>query len=263
MLRKLLKYDLKFIYKNLIVFYSILIVCAIIRRVFGAIDDSMIFDILTSVADGFVISFICSSIINTLMRSWVRFSMNVYGDQSYLTHTLPVEKKTIYASKFWSSVISMFTSVAVSLIAVCIAYFSKENLQLVKDSLKVMAEVYDSSVIGILLVLFFVFFLQMTTMLQAGNTGLLIGHRFDDKKIVLSVIFGFVSYFVTQTISLVVIFVISIFNEDFMNLFITNEIPDMGMFKVILYIAIAIYAVFLIAYYFIDLAILKKGVNVD
>ncbi len=263
MLRKLLKYDLKFIYKNLIIFYSILIVCAIIKRIFDGVENSTIFDILSAVANGFVISFICSSIINTLMRAWVRFQTNIYGDQSYLTHTLPVEKKTIYAAKFWSTVISMFTSVAVILLAVWIAYYSKENLQWIKDSLKVMADAYDSSVVGILLVLFFVFFLQMTTMLQAGNTGLLIGHRFGDKKMLLSVVFGFVCYFIAQGISLAVLFIIALFNKDFMNLFFTNEIPNLSVFKFIMYIAIAIYVVLLVAYYLIDLAIFKKGVNVD
>lgn len=263
MLRKTLKYDLEFIYKNLIIFYSILIVCAIIKRIFDGVDNSTIFDILSAVANGFVISFICSCIINTLMRSWVRFQTNLYGDQSYLTHTLPVEKKTIYASKFWATVISMFTSVLVILVAVWIAYYSKENLQLFKESLKVMAEVYDSSVIGMVLTLFFLVFLQMTTIAQAGNTGLLIGYRFEDKKLLLSVVFGFASYFAAQTISLVVLFGISVFNKDLMNLFITNEMPDLGVFKFVVYIICALYMVFLIAFYLIDLKLFKKGVNVD
>lgn len=43
---------------------------------------------------------IVSSLINGLMRSWVRFITNIYKDESYLTHTLTIEKKDIYLSKF-------------------------------------------------------------------------------------------------------------------------------------------------------------------
>ena len=47
-------------------------------------------------------------LINNLMRTWVRFRHNLYGDESYLTHTLPVERKTIYLSKFITSIILVF-----------------------------------------------------------------------------------------------------------------------------------------------------------
>ena len=35
-----------------------------------------------------MIGMIINSLINGLMRSWVRFINNVYKDESYLTHTL-------------------------------------------------------------------------------------------------------------------------------------------------------------------------------
>ena len=38
-------------------------------------------------------------ILNNLMRLWARFKNNFYGDESYLTHTLPINKKTLYLSK--------------------------------------------------------------------------------------------------------------------------------------------------------------------
>ena len=42
-------------------------------------------------------------IINNVLRFWVRFRQTMYGDESYLTHTLPVEKNTLYASKMLSA----------------------------------------------------------------------------------------------------------------------------------------------------------------
>ena len=33
------------------------------------------------------------------MRMWVRFRSNFYGDESYLTHTLPIKREVLYTSK--------------------------------------------------------------------------------------------------------------------------------------------------------------------
>ena len=52
-----------------------------------------------------------NAVINTLMRVWARTVRNVYKDEAYLTHTLPVEKSKIYLSKFIAAIITMFTSV--------------------------------------------------------------------------------------------------------------------------------------------------------
>ena len=69
------------------------------------------------------------------MRCWARFTKNIYGDESYLTHTLPIEKKTIFISKYLTSIITMLASTAVILIVLFIAYYSKENIEWLKASL--------------------------------------------------------------------------------------------------------------------------------
>ena len=100
MLGKVLKYDLKYIYKVLIVFYLLTLVFALFTRLFWSFDNSAILNILGFIASGTMISFIISILINNMMRAWARFIKNIYGDESYLTHTLPISKKTIYLSKF-------------------------------------------------------------------------------------------------------------------------------------------------------------------
>ena len=132
MLNKLLKYDLRYVYKILVVFYILTLIFALLTRLFSSIDNSVLFYILSKICSGLTISFIFNILINSIMRVWVRFTKNIYGDVSYLTHTLPVEKKKIYLSKFLSSVVTMFTSVAVILVVLFIAYFSKENFDFIK-----------------------------------------------------------------------------------------------------------------------------------
>ena len=72
------------------------------------IENSLVFEIVSQIAFGTAISMMVSSLINTLMRSWVRFVRNVYKDESYLTHTLPVEKNSIYISKVITALITIF-----------------------------------------------------------------------------------------------------------------------------------------------------------
>ena len=107
MLKKLLKYDLENIFKFLIIFYSLALFFAILTRIFFSIDNSLVMNLLGHVTSGTAISMMCSIVINNLMRLWVRFKSNFYGDESYLTHTLPVDKKTLYLSKTLSSILTI------------------------------------------------------------------------------------------------------------------------------------------------------------
>ena len=153
MLKKLLKYDLKYIYKTLIIFYLVSLSLAIITRGFFYLSHSSIFHILGQITSGVTIIMIFSIIVNTIVRVWTRFTQNMYKDESYLTHTLPVKKGTIYLSKFLSSLMTMFSSILVIFLTIAIAYYSKENLEFVKLSLEGLATIYDSTAIKLILIL--------------------------------------------------------------------------------------------------------------
>jgi len=263
MLKKLLKYDLQNIFKILIIFYILSLFFSILTRIFFSIENSFIMNIIGQICSGVTISMIFNILINNLMRLWVRFKNNFYGDESYLTHTLPIDKKTLYLSKMLSSIISLFTSIIVIVITLFIAYYSKGNIELLKNILLPIADIYDSTIISILLAFFFIFFLEFANALQCGFTGIILGHKMNNSKIGYSVLFGFISYMVIQIFALLVIFVVGLFNKDIMNLFVTNQVINMDMVKVIIYMATSIYIVTLIAGYFINLKLFKRGVNVD
>lgn len=108
MLGKLLKYDLKWVYKVVVVFYILAFIFSVIGRGLRLIENSLVFSVVTQIVFGIAISMMVSSLINCLMRLWARFIRNVYKDESYLTHTLPVEKKAIYASKVISAIFCSF-----------------------------------------------------------------------------------------------------------------------------------------------------------
>lgn len=263
MLKKLLKYDLANIFKFLTIFYALAIIFGVLTRIFFGIENSFIMNIIGQICSGAAISMMVNILINNLMRLWVRFKNNFYGDESYLTHTLPVEKKTLYLSKVLTAIISVFTSILVIGITLFVAYYSKENIEFLKNMLLPVANVYNSRVITLLLAFLFIFFLEFVNALQAGYTGIILGHKKNHNKIGFSVLFGFITYIVMQLIVLAFLFIIGLFNQDIMNLFVTSEIINVDIVKLIIYVAIIIYIINFIICYIVNTKLFKKGVNVE
>ena len=263
MLKKLLKYDLQNIFKILIIFYSLSLFFGIFTRIFFSIENSFIMNIIAHICSGVTISMIFNIIINNIIRLWVRFKNNFYGDESYLTHTLPINKKTLYLSKIISALITMFTSVLVIIITLLIAYYSKENLEIIKNLLMPLANLYDSTITIILLAFSFILFLEFMNILQSGFTGLILGHKRNNLKTGYSVLFGFITFIAGQTFLILIMYFIALFNKDLMNIFMTNELISIEIIKTIIYMAIIFYVILIFVIYFINVKLFQKGVNVD
>ena len=135
MLRKLLKYDLENIFKFLSVFYLLTFIFAILTRIFSEIEGIYLIKIIGMVCNGAFISMIFNILINNLMRMWVRVKNNFYGDASYLTHTLPVEKKSLYLSITITTIVSLFVSMLIIGCSVLIAYGYSDISTLIKTML--------------------------------------------------------------------------------------------------------------------------------
>ena len=263
MLKKLLKYDLKGVYKILVIFYSLSLFFAILTRMFLSVDNSFIIGVVGKVCSGVTISMIFNILVNNVLRLLISFKNNFYGDESYLTHTLPVEKKTLYLSKTLSSVISLFTSALVICITLFIAYYSKENIQFVKGLLLPLAAVYDSTIVIILLEFILICFLEIMNMVQSGYVGIVLGHKQNNNKFGFSLLYGFVTYLMTQAFTLLIVFITALFNKELMNLFFTIDTLNVSTIKVCIYLALLVYILNILILYFINTRLFSKRVNVD
>jgi len=263
MLGKLLKYDLKWIYKVVGVFYVLAFIFSVIGRCLNSIENSLVFSITTKIVFGFAISMMVSSLINCLMRIWARFVVNVYKDESYLTHTLPVKKKSIYSAKILSALISVFTTVILILICLFICYYSETNMEVLKSLLELAASTYNTTVIKLLLLISVVIFLEIMFTVLIGITGIIIGHKSNKNKMLKSIVIGIILYFVTQALTLGIIAILGIFNSNIMNLINTTDIINIDTIKTVMYIGIVIYLIYIIFYYILGLKQFEKGVNVD
>ncbi len=228
MLNKLMKYDLKWTFKVVIVFYVLALVFSIISRLCGLVNNSLLFTILKEVTSGFAVGMMVSCLINGIMRSWARFVNNIYKDESYLTHTLPIKKETIYLAKVLSAIITSFITVLVIICCLFIWYYSKENLANIKSSLELAATTYDTSVINIILIMAFVAFLEVVFIILCGFVGIIIGHRSNDNKTVKSIITGFTIYIGTSLMTLLIVYLVGLFNTDVMNVINTTAIINVN-----------------------------------
>ena len=68
MLKKLLKYDIKYIYKVLIVFYILSIFFGGLTRLVSLMESSTMRTIIYGILNGVTISMLFSVIINTIMK---------------------------------------------------------------------------------------------------------------------------------------------------------------------------------------------------
>ena len=262
MLKKLLKYDLKWCYKPLLVFYLLAIIFSCIVRFIESLEPSLIVLIIDKICCGVVIAMIINILINCVMRNWARFIRNIYKDESYLTHTLPVSKNAIYLSKVLTAIITLLTSVIIIIICLAISCLNKDTWITLKSSLEASAIYFDSSVFSLIFVMTITIFFELLFMMMCGILGIIIGHRSNNLKIVKSIIIGFGIYMLLSSMSLGALFVAGLLNSDVMSLFNNIEVSSNAL-KSMMLVGMLVYAIYNIAIYFIGNKLLNKGVNVD
>ena len=187
----------------------------------------------------------------------------MYKDESYLTHTMPVQRKTIYASKVLAALITIFTTTLVALVCLFICYYSEANMEILKTLLELAASTYNTTVVKLLLLITVVIYLEVMFMVLIGYTGIILGYKTNQNKMVKTLVFSFVLYMLTQVVTLVVIFIYGLFNPNVMNIINTTDILNIDAIKSVMYVGIGTYAVYIIFYYFLGKKQLEKGVNVD
>lgn len=262
MLKKLLKYDLKNMLKSISIFYLLSIVFAITTRILEGLNETIVVNIITQISMGIMFSMIASSIINTLMRNWVRFKQTIYGDESYLTHTLPVTKHQILTSKSLLSAINLLITFIVCIISLLIAFYTKDNIMYLKDLTTVISTSIDINPKVFIVLVFIILYLEVYNIIISGYLGILLGHKKSNNKVGFSVIYGFITYILTQLIVLLCIYIIGLFNQDVMNVFTSNNLYY-SIITPLIYTFTLIYIVIIYIVNIVSNKVFNKGVNVE
>ena len=263
MLNKLLKYDLKYMLKNMSIFYVLAIFFATTTRILFNMNQSIIINIIGQISVGCMFSMIVSTLINTIMRSWVRFRDSLYKDEAYLIHTLPVTKNELYNSKFIQTFIFFFISFIVVLISLFIAYYSKDNWLVITDYIKTITTGLNMSTSFFVIMFILLVFLEVFNAIQCGFYGMILGHKKNNGKLGYSILFGFISYLLSQSIVLLLVFIVGLFNSSIMDLFTSNILLDTSSFKLLIILAITIYLLIIILMSLLCKKEFNKGVNIE
>ncbi len=264
MLIKLLKYDLKYMIKNMYVFYLLSIFFAITTKLLSFPEQTVIISILGKISAGCLISMIANVVINVMMRSWIRFRDSLYKDEAYLTHTLPVTKNNLYNSKFLQTLIFFFIGFIIVLLSLFIAYYTPETWRLIKEFIKTITIGLNMSTLFFISMFIVIIFLELFNAIQCGFLGIILGYKRNNGKIGFSVLFGFIIYLIAQTLVLGLVFVYGLFDSTVMDLFKSGSISiDVNAFKTLAIISSVLYLVIIFTMSIICKKELNKGVNIE
>ena len=263
MLTKLLKYDLKYMIKNMSVFYILAVFFSITTRILFSINQTVIINIISQISVGCMFAMLANILINTMMRSWIRFRDSIYKDESYLTHTLPVTKNNIYDSKFIQTLIFFILGFLVIVMCLFITYYTKDRWLLLKsyiDNITIGLNINTSLfVISMLSVIF----LEIFNAIQCGFLGIILGYQKNNNKVGFSVTFGFISYLLSQSLVLLSVFIVGLFNSNIMDLFKSNIILTANSFKLLVVLAIILYFLMIGIISIICKKEFNKGINIE
>ena len=264
MLNKLLKYDLKYMIKNMSIFYILAIFFAITTRILFNIEQSVIISIIAQISVGCMFAMVANILINTVMRSWARFRDSLYKDEAYLTHTLPVNKNELYNSKLIQTFIFFFIGFFAIILSLFIAYYSKDNWIAMTNYIKTITTGLNMSTLFFVLMVIILIFLEVFNGIQCGFYGIILGHKKNNGKLAYSVLFGFIIYLVAQILVLALIFVYGLFDSSIMELFKTTTISiDVNAFKFLAIVASLLYSAIIFIMSALCKKELSKGVNIE
>lgn len=252
---QLIKYDLKFVYKQVIVFYIIVITLAIIARLTNIDNSPFIVKFIHEFTQGASFGFSLGMIINASLRTWAKFKYSMYGDESYLSHTLPLKRSTLWNAKFLASLIVVALSVLVFIACVLIMFLSPDLIDTLHS--------YTSNFWLSLILFVFAIFCQFVFIMQCGLTGLVLGYRHNHNPMARSVIYGIALYLGTGLAIITLTMLCSLFSPALHSMLIDGTFQSLDDVNILLTSITIIYLVAITGTYSLNRHFLQRGVDVD
>lgn len=292
MFRKLIQLDLKFILKTVAIYAVCLLLCVFLHNLTSydtilkfsdsgdiigeSITGPSFFPLLHAIFYNLVIVCLIGMILNATIRIWVRFKQNFYGDEAYLTHTLPIKRSTLWTAKFCSTLITIFLTLIWIALCFAILQLTPTGRQFVEGMGILIPDIYHTN--GSLLTFvdhpvlydlayFLVIFLEFTFVALSGITGIIFSQRFANGRTFTSIVFGFAIYIICCIITFCFIYLLKFINPLYGCLFYTFS-EDCSNFSFdfitkILFTGSLFYIGFTALIYFVDRKLLERGINLN
>lgn len=260
MLGKVLKYDLKALCRYLIPLYAVLFGLGIMIRLLGFFDNVSIIAIICGLMIVALVVLSCLSFVLNGIFSVKYYLENLFKDEGYLTHTLPVKKGTLLFSKVLASLVTFSMTALVLIISLIVAFYQKG---LFVDVVKVLnLSIYGMTVYEFLLFMIVYGIIGYVATILMVYAAIAIGYSRSSNKLVSSVVWGLIFYFVMEFLYLGLLGIIMIINPTF----ISNLDNSVFMMKDL----IAFFSIFMVftaliggVYYYISYRFMDKKLNLE
>ena len=258
MLNKLIKIDLRYILRFVPIFFGAGIFFALVSLVASKIEGSAIAEVIKSISENFALSAVISGIINVLSRAVGIFYKKLYGDESYLTHTLPISKKTIYLSKILATLYSFLVALFIGILILAINYNLFENFEGLRVFIETTAKMTGGNVAEFIILIILLGFFEITLLISLIFLVMIMKNRTTKAKTAL-VAAG--SYLAAQGMFLLSLFLIGLAKPEVMELF-NSEVVSAEVMRLVFIAGIIIYGTTTLIINFANAKLLEKGVNV-
>lgn len=279
MLAKLIKYDLKYILKSVSIYIVILLICAVCFNITSydtsceVVNDVSVcnevpvfLQIFHTIFWNAMFAVIIGLFLNAAIRTWARFKINFFSDESYFTHTLPIGNRTLWTAKFLSAVIVTIIVIAAIAASLGILQLTPDG-QILTMSFGIGKSQTSSS-------FYFIYILTVFTQLlygiMCGFTGITISNKTNSHSNLRAILCGFAVYLLGVLIMLGCFLIWSTFDNGINSMLFSGASSQTVMVlteESYLEKALAgfgiIYLVMIVALYFINRKLLSHGIDID
>lgn len=257
MLSKLFKLDFKWINRYLPYFAIGSLALAGLTRLFSLwVDNAPLFQIFYNIFNSLTISAVISLLIHVFSRTITRFKHNFFKDEAYLTHTLPIEKSTLWASKFLAAEASSLLAIALSVAALLLNPFTYDLFVPLISNFFQTDPVYTVLLFALLL-------LEFTFFRLSCFNGIILAFRKKSSRTFFAILFIICFQVGFALFSLALFFLLSRLFPDLTFLFEKNKLVSFSQVKTTLIAEILVYLAGIVTSYTLGRHLLQKGIDVE
>lgn len=219
MFAKLLKYEFKRTYKFFFIIYAMMICFGVVGRICAETAETTFVSIVGEICSGAIWAMIANILINNILRLWANFRRNLYGDESYLMHTLPVKPSALYWSKFVVAIVILVLNLLVSALALLIDRGGTDLAKTLENFLPEISSMLGFSTAGLVWAFIGVIFIEMVAIIATGFLAYILGFRKNSSKLSHSALYIFLIYLAMQLFIIALMLFVGIFNQDILRIF--------------------------------------------
>lgn len=271
MLKKLIKYDLKYLFNKLYPLYIGIFILFIFTNFIRYLDEVMmivetgenfvtytshpIINYIYIIIEFVLLLGILFVIFNTLVVIVGRFNTNIYKNEGYLTNTLPINKKDLILSKFITG--SIFIAISILNIFLLLGILFGQNLTIL-DNFKVTSSKLNLPIALLVVELFVLIVANLIEYMNLFTSAIAIGRSSLKTRKLLPLILIIVAMFAVSQIIKAVSFVLVLSLKPESTNFLNKLIPTGNSLTAVVITSLIISAIISFVYNLVSTKALYK-----